>query len=135
VCTAPQSPPSKKAKTEKGAKTTKKKPADGKKKPAAAKKPKKEPKKEEPVYKWWEEEPLPEGQKWRTLEHNGPLFPPAYEPLPPNVYFKYDGTCPTAWYRGVPLGALVSRVTPVGRAGCLSLKGSAPVHSRAFLTR
>lgn len=34
---------------------------------------------EEPEYKWWLEEPLPEGKKWRTLEHNGVLFPPEYK--------------------------------------------------------
>merc|ERR1711935_138906 len=35
------------------------------------------------------------GQKWLTLDHKGPLFPPAYEPLPKSVYLKYDGEpCP-----------------------------------------
>eukprot|EP00041_Stephanoeca_diplocostata_P017174 m.341907 g.341907 ORF g.341907 m.341907 type:complete len:732 (-) comp20617_c0_seq1:58-2253(-) len=54
------------------------------------KKEKKPPKPEEPVFKWWEEKELPEGQKWRTLVHHGPLFPPDYEPLPKNVYLLYD---------------------------------------------
>ena len=53
----------------------------------------KKPKKEvkiEPVYEWWkEEEPLPEGKKWRFLEHNGVIFPPKYEPH--GVKMKYDG--------------------------------------------
>lgn len=46
---------------------------------------------QEPVYKWWEEEELPDGQKWRTLEHRGPMFPPEYEPLPKTVQLRYDG--------------------------------------------
>jgi len=52
---------------------------------------KKEPEPEIPVWKWWLEEKLPEGIKWKTLTHNGPCFPDAYEPLPKNVHFKYDG--------------------------------------------
>ncbi len=29
---------------------------------------------------WWkEEEPLPDGKKWRFLEHNGVIFPPEYQ--------------------------------------------------------
>ena len=60
---------------------------------AAAKKPKKEPEPEIPVWKWWLEEKLPEGIKWRTLSHSGPAFPELYERLPVNVHFKYDGMC------------------------------------------
>eukprot|EP00795_Rhopilema_esculentum_P001691 gene1691-16168_t len=52
---------------------------------------KKKPKEEEEVWKWWEEEPHPEGIKWITLEHNGPYFPPLYDRLPSNVKFYYDG--------------------------------------------
>lgn len=52
---------------------------------------KKKPKEEEEVWKWWEEKPHPEGIKWVTLEHNGPYFPPAYEKLPSDVKFYYDG--------------------------------------------
>merc|ERR1719402_346347 len=75
-----------------------------KKKPKVEKKPavqsptkkmtKKEKEKEEEkkVWKWWEEtEQLPEGVKWRFLEHKGPLFAPNYEPLPEDVRFWYDG--------------------------------------------
>ena len=41
-------------------------------------------------YKWWEED-LDDGtEKWQTLEHNGVLFPPAYEPLPDSVRLIYD---------------------------------------------
>merc|ERR1712013_802152 len=49
------------------------------------KKPKKKKKDEE------EEEPHEDGVKWETLVHNGPYFPPEYEPLPDNVHFYYDG--------------------------------------------
>jgi len=83
--------PAKKKKAAKGK-------ASGKKAPPA-KKPKKEKveEPEEPIYRWWLKEPLPEGQKWVTLDHKGPLFPPAYEPLPKSVYLKYDGEpCPLA---------------------------------------
>ncbi|KAI6654463.1 DNA topoisomerase I, mitochondrial-like [Oopsacas minuta] len=45
----------------------------------------------DPVWKWWEEDPLPNGVKWKTLEHEGPLFPPPYEPLPISVKFYYGG--------------------------------------------
>lgn len=47
---------------------------------------------EEPeVWKWWEEEKRADGVKWNTLEHKGPVFAPAYERLPKNVRFFYDG--------------------------------------------
>ena len=29
--------------------------------------------------------------KWKFLEHKGPVFPPAYEPLPKSIHFKYEG--------------------------------------------
>ena len=52
----------------------------------------KEAEAEKQVWKWWEEsEQLPEGVKWRFLEHQGPLFAPDYEPLPPEVKFYYNG--------------------------------------------
>jgi len=48
---------------------------------------------EDEEYRWWE---AAAGQndgtkKWTTLEHNGVLFPPPYEPLPKHVKMKYDG--------------------------------------------
>lgn len=55
---------------------------------------KKRQKTEEPlehIWKWWEEEALEEGTKWRTLEHKGPLLAPDYVPLPKHVKFYYDG--------------------------------------------
>merc|ERR1719431_1055979 len=52
----------------------------------------KEAEAEKQVWKWWEEdEQLPEGVKWRFLEHKGPLFCEEYEPLPDEVRFWYDG--------------------------------------------
>lgn len=47
---------------------------------------------EEENFKWWENDQLGDGtSKWTTLEHNGVLFAPPYEPLPKNVKMKYDG--------------------------------------------
>ena len=46
----------------------------------------------EHVWRWWEEQKHhDDSRKWTFLEHNGPLFPPAYEPLPADVRFLYDG--------------------------------------------
>lgn len=39
----------------------------------------------------WEEEKYEDGVKWKSLEHNGPYFPPEYQPLPDDVHFYYDG--------------------------------------------
>lgn len=39
----------------------------------------------------WEEERYTDGVKWKFLEHKGPVFAPAYEPLPSHVKFYYDG--------------------------------------------
>jgi DNA topoisomerase-1 len=58
----------------------------------------KEKKKEEEtddVYKWWEQDPdqtvVGDGtQKWTTLQHNGVIFPPPYQPLPSHVKMKYN---------------------------------------------
>ncbi|PWY95674.1 hypothetical protein BO94DRAFT_580846 [Aspergillus sclerotioniger CBS 115572] len=47
---------------------------------------------EEEEYRWWEDPTKGDGTiKWTTLEHNGVVFPPPYEPLPKNVKMKYDG--------------------------------------------
>ena len=47
---------------------------------------------EEEEYRWWEDPSKGDGTiKWTTLEHNGVVFPPPYEPLPKNVKFWYDG--------------------------------------------
>ncbi|VDN01817.1 unnamed protein product [Thelazia callipaeda] len=61
---------------------------------------------EEEVWKWfffsvplllcihffrWEEEKKPDGIKWYTLCHKGPVFAPPYIPIPDSVNFKYDG--------------------------------------------
>ncbi|CAD5205352.1 unnamed protein product [Bursaphelenchus okinawaensis] len=52
---------------------------------------KKKQEEEEEVWKWWEEEKKPDGIKWNSLEHKGPLFAPAYDPLPKHVKFRYNG--------------------------------------------
>ncbi|KAL3457075.1 hypothetical protein BJX64DRAFT_280900 [Aspergillus heterothallicus] len=47
---------------------------------------------EDEEYRWWDDPTKSDGTiKWRTLEHNGVVFPPPYEPLPKNVKLKYDG--------------------------------------------
>ncbi|KAK4998187.1 DNA topoisomerase 1 [Elasticomyces elasticus] len=47
---------------------------------------------EEDGYRWWEDPSKGDGtKKWTTLEHNGVVFPPDYEPLPKHVKMKYDG--------------------------------------------
>ncbi|KAH3669015.1 hypothetical protein WICMUC_005114 [Wickerhamomyces mucosus] len=43
------------------------------------------------VYKWWEEQNDDDSIKWDTLQHNGVIFPPPYEPLPSHVKLYYDG--------------------------------------------
>lgn len=41
--------------------------------------------------KWWQgDEDLDGEQKWESLEHNGVIFPPEYEPLPSHVKLYYD---------------------------------------------
>ncbi|XP_043283648.1 DNA topoisomerase I, mitochondrial [Venturia canescens] len=52
---------------------------------------KKKVEEEAEVWKWWEEEKKSDGSKWHFLEHKGPVFAPAYEPLPPKVKFYYNG--------------------------------------------
>ncbi|KAJ7924855.1 DNA topoisomerase I [Mycena leptocephala] len=47
---------------------------------------------EEEVFRWWEADANGDGSvKWQTLEHNGVIFPPPYEPLPSNVKMRYNG--------------------------------------------
>ena len=47
---------------------------------------------EDEEYRWWEDPTKGDGTiKWTTLEHNGVVFPPDYEPLPKNVRMSYDG--------------------------------------------
>ncbi|VUC28358.1 unnamed protein product [Clonostachys rosea] len=70
-------------------------PAAKKGKAAAASKEKKKDAsdEEEEEYEWWNA-PKPEDDsiKWQTLEHNGVLFAPEYEPLPKNIKMLYDGS-------------------------------------------
>ncbi|KAI9735649.1 MAG: DNA topoisomerase 1 [Cirrosporium novae-zelandiae] len=47
---------------------------------------------EEEEYRWWDDPTKGDGTtKWTTLEHNGVVFPPPYEPLPKNVKMLYNG--------------------------------------------
>ena len=56
------------------------------------KKEKKEEEEQEEIFRWWEADANGDGTvKWQTLEHNGVIFPPPYEPLPSHVKMKYDG--------------------------------------------
>lgn len=94
--------PLKKAVATKGKKTVKADTPNGDEKPSAKQKGKgkasvkKEDKEEDEedndeAFKWWEAENNDGSVKWTTLEHNGVLFPPAYEPLPDTVKMTYDG--------------------------------------------
>ncbi|KAK3570375.1 hypothetical protein QTP86_019249 [Hemibagrus guttatus] len=58
---------------------------------ARALKIKKKEEEEQQRWRWWEEEKYEDGVKWKFLEHNGPYFPPEYQPLPDNIKFYYDG--------------------------------------------
>ncbi|KAL3230246.1 DNA topoisomerase 1 [Nakaseomyces bracarensis] len=42
-------------------------------------------------YKWWEEQNKDDTIKWKTLKHNGVLFPPDYQPLPSHIKLYYGG--------------------------------------------
>ena len=59
------------------------------------KKGKKEEASEEPeneVYRWWDAPKKEDDSiKWDTLQHNGVIFAPEYEPLPKSIKLLYDG--------------------------------------------
>ncbi|EGX94066.1 topoisomerase I [Cordyceps militaris CM01] len=79
-------PISKKSKATTSAKKGKSAPAKQTKKAG------KEEEEEEEEYEWWNAtRPEDDSIKWQTLEHNGVLFAPAYEPLPKHIKLKYDG--------------------------------------------
>ncbi|KAI6779582.1 dna topoisomerase i [Emericellopsis cladophorae] len=47
---------------------------------------------DEEKFAWWNAESMGDGSiKWHTLEHNGVIFPPEYEPMPKHVKMRYDG--------------------------------------------
>jgi DNA topoisomerase-1 len=47
---------------------------------------------DEDEFAWWNQPKKEDDSiKWTTLEHNGVLFPPAYQRLPPHVKLVYDG--------------------------------------------
>uniref|UniRef100_A0A7E4UPT1 DNA topoisomerase I n=1 Tax=Panagrellus redivivus TaxID=6233 RepID=A0A7E4UPT1_PANRE len=80
-----------KAKVKKEPKTPTKSPKAEPASPTKAGGRKKKAEEEEEIWKWWEEDKKPDGVKWNSLHHNGPLFAPAYDPLPKSVKFKYNG--------------------------------------------
>jgi DNA topoisomerase I len=91
-------PLSKKAGPSKASKKAKVEPATPSKKAATGKTVKKEEsadaeeEEEEEEYRWWEDPTKGDGtKKWDTLQHQGVIFPPPYEPLPKNVKTVYDG--------------------------------------------
>lgn len=43
----------------------------------------------EDSYKWWEDENS-NGEGWKSLVHNGVMFPPEYKPLPSHIKLYYD---------------------------------------------
>jgi DNA topoisomerase I len=76
---------------------------------------------EEEGYRWWENPDKGDNSiKWTTLEHNGVVFPPAYEPLPSHVKLIYDGapvSLPTdaeevAGFYGAMLNSTVNVTNP-----------------------
>ncbi|KAK1752383.1 hypothetical protein QBC47DRAFT_305312 [Echria macrotheca] len=47
---------------------------------------------DEEEFRWWDQPKKEDDSiKWTTLEHNGVIFPPPYEPLPKDVKLYYDG--------------------------------------------
>ena len=99
--TSSKATPTKAAAASTKAKTAAKPGAAAKKANAPA--PKKKIKSEEPddgdvdeeedeEHRWWDAPKKEDDSiKWTTLEHNGVIFAPAYEPLPKNVRLLYDG--------------------------------------------
>ncbi|KPM40673.1 DNA topoisomerase 1 [Neonectria ditissima] len=60
--------------------------------PAKNTKKTKESEDEEEEHRWWDDlDSSNNANKWKTLEHNGVLFAPEYEPLPKHVKLIYDG--------------------------------------------
>ena len=56
------------------------------------KKEEKQEEEQEEVFRWWDADANGDGSvKWQTLEHNGVIFPPPYEPLPKHIKMKYNG--------------------------------------------
>ena len=76
---------------------------------------------QEEEYRWWEEQKDDDSVKWTTLQHNGVVFPPPYEPLPKNVKLVYDGTPVTlhpdaeeiAGFFGIMLNSTINVENPV----------------------
>ncbi|KAJ6499260.1 DNA topoisomerase I [Mycena sanguinolenta] len=79
-------------KPKKAAGKKKKEEVDANGSPVKGKGRKKKEEEEEEVFRWWDADANGDGSvKWETLEHNGVIFPPPYEPLPAHVKMKYNG--------------------------------------------
>ncbi|RDB24933.1 DNA topoisomerase 1 [Hypsizygus marmoreus] len=79
-------------KPKKRASKTKKEETNGSPSKGKGRKKEKQDEEQEEVFRWWEADPNGDGSvKWQTLEHNGVIFPPPYEPLPKHVKMKYNG--------------------------------------------
>jgi len=77
----------------------------------------------EEVYRWWDAPKKEDDSiKWETLEHNGVVFPPEYEPLPKSVKLLYDG---------VPLTLSVEAEEIAGFFGAM-LNSTHNVENRTF---
>lgn len=51
-----------------------------------------DPEETDSAFKWWENPEDMDGEiKWETLEHQGVIFPPEYQPLPKHVKLLYNG--------------------------------------------
>ena len=61
-------------------------------------------------YKWWEAPTLPQGIKWRYMEHCGVLFPPAYEPH--GVKMKYNGNEVTLTPQEEEIATYYAQISP-----------------------
>ena len=48
--------------------------------------------------------------RWTTLIHNGPLFAPAYKPLPYDVHFYYDGQVVKLSMKGEEVAGLYAKL-------------------------
>ncbi|KFA67403.1 hypothetical protein S40285_00259 [Stachybotrys chlorohalonatus IBT 40285] len=85
-------PISKKAKPTKGAVVAKKGKSAAPTKDVKKGKSKEASEEEEEEFEWWNAPKREDDSiKWETLEHNGVLFAPPYEPLPKHVKMLYDG--------------------------------------------
>jgi len=78
---------------------------------------------------WWEAEPLPAGQQWRSMEHCGVAFPEEYEAH--GVKMLYDGKEITLTKEGEEAANFFAAMDPNG----MHLKNDATAKVRSQATR